>query len=63
MDPLQKSYRREQIAEALRRDNLQLGGWLMAFIAASLLWGGFAVTVTIAIRSTKQKAAEAAAKE
>jgi hypothetical protein len=47
------------IAEALRRDNLQLGGWIMAFVAASLLWGGFAVTVTIAMRAEKEKAAAA----
>lgn len=48
---------RPQVAEALRRTTLPLGGWLMGFFCASLLWGGFAVTVTIAMRSDKQKQA------
>ncbi len=48
-----------RIATSLRRSNLSLGAWLMGFFAASLLWGGFAVTVTIAMRSEKQKQKEA----
>ena len=44
-----------RVATALRRSTLSLGAWLMGFFAASLLWGGFAVTVTIAMRSEKQK--------
>ena len=44
-----------RVAAALRRDQLSLGAILMGFFAASLLWGGFAVTVTIAMRSEKAK--------
>jgi hypothetical protein len=49
-----------RIATALRRDLLSLGALLMGFFAATLLWGGFTVTVTIAIRSEKQKKEAAA---
>ena len=44
-----------RVADALRRDELSLSEILMGFFAASLLWGGFAVTVTIALRSEKAK--------
>lgn len=50
---------RTRIAAALRRDDLSPAGWLMAFFAASLLWGGLAVTVTIAVRSERRKKAAA----
>lgn len=49
-----------RIATALRRDQLSLGALLMGFFAATLLWGGFTVTVTIAMRSEKQKKEAAA---
>ena len=44
-----------RVATALRRDQLSLGAILMGFFAATLLWGGFAVTTTIAMRSEKEK--------
>ena len=44
-----------RVAAALRRDQLSLLEILMGFFAATLLWGGFAVTVTIAMRSEKAK--------
>lgn len=38
---------------ALRRDNLSVMGWIMAFFAATVLWGGCATCVGIALKATR----------
>ena len=44
---------RPAVAKALRRTELPASGWVMGFFGASLLWGGFAVCVAIAIKAGK----------
>ncbi len=39
-----------RVADAVRRSTLPWSGWIMGFFGASLLWGGFAVCVAIAIK-------------
>lgn len=41
-----------RVADALRRDRMPLSAWIMGIFGALLLWGGFAVCMTIAMRST-----------
>ncbi len=43
--PLQK-----RTADAVRRTTLPASGWIMAFFGSSLLFGGFAVCIAIAIK-------------
>ena len=43
----------KRVAEALRRDSLSVGAWLMGFFGASLLWGGFAFCVGVARKAAK----------
>lgn len=49
----------EDVADGIRRDTLPVSGWLMGFFGASLLWGGFAVCIAIAIRAGKKVAPDA----
>lgn len=44
---------RKLVADSMRREELPVTGWIMAFFAASLLWGGFAVCIAIARKSGK----------
>lgn len=36
------------VAEAIRRENLPVSGWLMGLFGAGLLWGGFAFCIGVA---------------
>ena len=42
------------VAKGLRRTTLPVGGWIMGFLGASLLWRGFAVCITIAAPSRRK---------
>ena len=41
------------VAAALRRDSVPLGGWLMGIFGALLLWGGMIFCIGIAMKSGK----------
>jgi len=41
--------------QALRRDNLSVTGWIMAFFAATVLWGGCATCITLAMKASRLK--------
>ena len=43
---------RPQVAEALRRDGVPVGGWIMGIFSTLLLWGGFAFCLRKAMSKT-----------